>query len=82
MQKLLRPRSGLVVVRNLPKFEVSRIRTHPAMANSKGKVRGPQDRLYRDEVGEKLYRLWKQSVEVRRETGKESGPFVLKDWMR
>jgi hypothetical protein len=75
-------RTGLVIVRQMPKFAISRIRTHPAMANSKGKVLGPQDRLYRDMVGEKLHRLWKNSVEARRQTGQQSGPFQIKDWMK
>lgn len=82
MSEIVKPREGLVVVRQMPRFAVSRIRTHPAMANSKGKVFGPRDRLRRDEIGEKLYRLWKQSVTVRRETGQLSGPFQIKDWHR
>lgn len=49
---------------------------------ARGKVLGPADRLRRDEVGEKLYRIWKNSVETKRQTGVESGPFQVKDWMR
>ena len=82
MADIVKARERLVVVNQMPRFIVSRVRTHPAMANSKGKVFGPQDRLRRDEVGEKLYRLWKQSVNVKRETGQLSGPFAIKDWHR
>lgn len=49
---------------------------------SRGKVRGPEDRRRRDEVGEKLYGAWKRSVAAKRETGSETGPFQVKDWMR
>jgi hypothetical protein len=72
--------SRLVVVRESLPMLMSRIRARtPA---SRGKVRGPAERLRRDEVGEKLNRILKQSIVIRRETGRESGPFQIKDWMK
>ena len=47
-----------------------------------GRVRGPQDRRRRDEIGEKLEGLRRRSVEVKRQTGQLSGPFQVKDWER
>lgn len=59
---------------------MSRINNHTPYA--RGKVSGPADRRRRDEVGEKLYTVYKNSVQAKRETGIESGPFQIKDWMR
>lgn len=63
-----------------PVFNMSRINVHTPAA--RGRVQGPADRSRRDEAGEKLYGLYKRSVEAKRETGVESGPFQIKDWMR
>ena len=73
-------REGLVIVRESLPMLMNRVRARTPAA--RGHVYGAQDRLRRDAVGEKLQRLWKQSVLLKRETGKESGPFQVKDWMR
>lgn len=70
----------LLIAQNKPITVRSRINEHTPFA--RGKVLGPADRLLRDEVGEKLYHLWKNSVIARREAGVQSGPFQIKDWMR
>lgn len=80
MQEEPRPRSGLVIVKKVPKLVMSRIRN--TTPYSRGKVFGPQDRLVRDMIGEKLHTLWKHSVEAKRQTGQESGPFDIRDWHR
>lgn len=59
---------------------VSRVNNHTPFA--RGRVQGPEDRRRRDEAGEKLYRLWKNSVEARRQVGVNASPFAIKDWMR
>lgn len=59
---------------------MSRIRTYTGV--DRGRVSGPVERRKRDEVGEKLERLRKNSVRAKRETGIESGPFKVRDWER
>ena len=59
---------------------LSRINNHTPAA--RGKVQGPVDRRRRDELGEKLEGIRRRSIEAKRQTGIESGPFALKDWMR
>lgn len=45
-----------------------------------GAVAGARDRSRRDHMGEKLNMLRKSSVNTMRETGKQSGPFKVRDW--
>ncbi len=45
-----------------------------------GGVNGPVDRNRRTSVGEKLESLRKTSVEAKRQTGKTTGPFVIRDY--
>lgn len=47
-----------------------------------GGVNGPADRNRRTSTGEKLEQLRKTSVETKRQTGKVSGPFQIRDWER
>ena len=47
---------------------------------NRGTIRGPQDRRRRDSAGEKLEGIRKRSIEVKRQTGKESGPMRVRDW--
>lgn len=47
-----------------------------------GRVIGARDRVRRDHAGEKLNKIRKSSVEAYRESGKQSGPMEIKDWMR
>ena len=63
-----------------PVFTMSRINSHTPAA--RGRVSGPADRRRRDEAGEKLYGLYKRSLEAKRQTGIVSGPFQVKDWMK
>ena len=70
----------IYIARGAPLTLQSRINEHTPAA--RGRVLGPLDRLRRDETGEKLYQLWRRSVEFRREMGVQSGPFAIKDWMR
>jgi hypothetical protein len=42
-----------------------------------GRVVNRQDRLRRDHAGEKLERLRQNSVEAKKASGKDSGPFKL-----
>ena len=71
---------SLVVVRRIPPFRMSRVNEHTPFA--RGRVLGPADRRRRDMVGEKLYRLYKNSVQAQREAGVPSGPFRIRDWER
>jgi len=48
----------------------------------KGRIRSPADRRRRDEIGEKLRGIEKRSIEVKRQTGLNSGPFTIKDWQK
>lgn len=48
---------------------------------SVGSVKGKADRFRRNHAGEKLNDLWQSSREVYRESGEQSGPFEIKDWM-
>lgn len=73
-------RIKLLIAQRAPLTIHSRINEQTPFA--RGRVLGPGDRLRRDEVGEKLFRMWKGSVRARRQTGIDSGPFQLKDWMR
>ena len=70
----------IYIARGAPLTLQSRINEHTPAA--RGQVFGARERLLRDETGEKLYQMWRRSVEMRREMGVESGPFALKDWMR
>lgn len=52
----------------------------PYTITESGSVNGPVDRNRRTSTGEKLEQLRKTSVETKRQTGKLSGPFYLRDW--
>ncbi len=54
----------------------------PNAITETGGVGGPWDRRRRDHAGEKLESLRKTSVEAKRQTGKDSGPFQIRDWER
>ena len=54
----------------------------PFTITETGSVNGPIDRNRRDHAGEKLEMLRKTSVEAKRQTGKDSGPFKIRDWER
>lgn len=73
-------RVHLLIAQGAPLTVHSRINEHTPAA--RGKVFGPADRLMRDAIGEKLYQIWKNSVQARREAGIRTGPFEIKDWMR
>lgn len=58
-----------------------RVTLHPPNAITEtGGVGGPWDRNRRNHAGEKLESLRKTSVEAKRQTGKASGPFKIRDW--
>ncbi len=54
----------------------------PNAITETGGVGGPWDRNRRNSTGEKLEQLRKTSVETKRQTGKDSGPFKIRDWER
>ena len=71
--------NGLFVPRYVARVRLGHIKTR---TNAIRGANGPQERLRRDQVGEKLEMLRMNSLRLKRESGKESGPFQIKDWMR
>ena len=71
--------SGLRVPRGLVQVQVSHIKARTGAVRG---ANGPQQRLRRDQIGEKLEMLRRNSLRLKRESGKDSGPFQIKDWMK
>lgn len=72
--------NGLLVPRRIPMRVLSHIKARTGADH--GKVYGPNDRLRRDQIGEKLEQIRLNSLRIKRESGQESGPFQIKDWMK
>lgn len=71
--------SGLLVPRKVARVRLSHIKARTAAVRG---ANGPQERLRRDQVGEKLEGMRLNSLRLARESGIESGPFQIKDWMK
>ena len=66
--------------RLLQRYGWERIFTAPSTITETGGVHGPADRFARDHAGAKLEHLYDSQRELKRQTGQNHGPFVIKDW--